>query len=367
MRTSVDSETAAPSSGSVCRRSVTAGASVHAESSSRPSTVGGRSARTALTTGAARPGGESASVESCAGAWSTITASRAIILGKGLNEQGGAAPGRGYEVFRQETRRVGDAAVAGQAADIDDIEAALTLDYVDTVQLDAERRPARQRDPAQLGTGHEGLTRLFGHRRPRKRFLDGEHPLPDHVELQIGTLGRVIALREDGLASLAGEAPEVGWIAHDAHMMSAGAVVRLDDQRPRLEQGSEIGGLGTCVCGGDGHTGALQHARGHNLVVDRRRRRVPVHDCGAQLVERTRETQGKPAQFPQHVQVVPHAERRQVERAGERMHDLDLGIKKPMRTVTAAPRAAYRSESAWRRNARWQSRGPPGNGARSRH
>src|SRR5213078_4104616 len=66
-------------------------------------------------------------------------------------EDSRAVPGRGHEVLCQEARRVGDAAVAGQAADIDDVKTAFTFDHVDTVQLEAERRPARQRDPAQLG------------------------------------------------------------------------------------------------------------------------------------------------------------------------------------------------------------------------
>src|SRR2546429_4967002 len=42
-------ETGAPSSGSVCRKSVTAGARLHSGSSSRPSTTGARSTRTAVT------------------------------------------------------------------------------------------------------------------------------------------------------------------------------------------------------------------------------------------------------------------------------------------------------------------------------
>src|SRR3989442_185548 len=51
IRTSVDSETAFPSSGSVCSRPVLAGASVQAGSSRRPSSEGGRSTRSAGTSG----------------------------------------------------------------------------------------------------------------------------------------------------------------------------------------------------------------------------------------------------------------------------------------------------------------------------
>ncbi len=54
MRTAVDSETARPSSGSLCTRPDTSTADCHAGSSSRPSTTGERSTRTADTVGTAR-------------------------------------------------------------------------------------------------------------------------------------------------------------------------------------------------------------------------------------------------------------------------------------------------------------------------
>src|SRR6266480_3481736 len=84
MRTSVDSETRAPSWGSVCRRSVTAGANVQTGSSSRPSSVGARSARTAVTVFGAGPAArpECAAAPSVGGDWSVSAAQRTIITAR---------------------------------------------------------------------------------------------------------------------------------------------------------------------------------------------------------------------------------------------------------------------------------------------
>src|SRR5881396_3016794 len=325
-RTSVDSDAAPPSSGSIWRNAVTGVATAQAGSSSRPSSDTPASTRTAVTVGGTNPPDDDGP-----GGRAAIWSNKNGISMETSRQTSGRRPpaprpfGRRVEVLGHKARRVGYALVTRGRPDIDDVGLPVALDDVHAVQLRAERAATPQRDIAQLVGNRERLALFFLGSASREHLLDSEAPIADHVQLPIAaSLRLVIALREDGITPRASEVEvrEVGAAPDDSDVVAARALIRLDHDRPVLQQGKQSVGAGRDVRGRHRHAGGLEGSSGDDLVAQCSRGWVGVDDCGAQPVKRPGEAEGEPADLVEDVQVVLDTDAGQLHRpTGGRGHD----------------------------------------------
>src|SRR5207247_2243203 len=139
----------------------------------------------------------------------------------------------------------------------------------------------------------------------------------DHIDLQVTPLGRVIALCEDGGRLVRGArlGEQLGLVPDDAHTQPACAVVWLDDERSLIQQRRQQIGLRNDVRGGHRGPRSPQNARGNHLVADRDRHGIWIHHGGALRMQDSRQTHRDPGDLLQHVQVVLHPYRREVDEA----------------------------------------------------
>src|SRR5207247_1180318 len=95
---------------------------------------------------------------------------------------------------------------------------------------------AAQNDVAKLRRGRERLAKLIFLGPARENLLDSKQPIANDVHLAIAAVGYVVALGENRFAMLMRYIGELGGALNDTHMVAAGSLVRLDDERSRVEQ-----------------------------------------------------------------------------------------------------------------------------------
>src|SRR5439155_7301958 len=188
------------------------------------------------------------------------------------------------EVLRQNPRRVRDTLEAGNAADVHDVRRPFAFDDVDAVQVDAERPTAAQGDVAQLRREREGLAVFLRFGPAGEDLLHPEQPATDRVDLAIAALRRVVALGEHGRVAVVRHLRQLGRAADDPDAVAPSSLMRLQNERSRVQQRSQLLGVRRHV--GDGYWDArrLQNSEGDDLVVQRRGDRIRIHHGGAQLM-----------------------------------------------------------------------------------
>src|SRR5213596_1145525 len=209
------------------------------------------------------------------------------------------------KVARQEKRRIRDALVPGHTVHVHDVRLPVALDHVHAIKVDLERTAASPGDTAQLRRKCEGLAQLLFLGPAWKHLLDPEELPADHVDLAIATLGRIVTLGEDGVATHL-HLGEFGGSPDDFDLASF--LVGLDHERAFLEQWSELAGGRGHVGGGRWHACELEDSGLDDSVTQRRGYRVGIHNDGALLVQRSRQAEGKAAHLPKNVHIMLDAD-----------------------------------------------------------
>src|SRR5207249_5184747 len=212
---------------------------------------------------------------------------------------------RVVKVTRQEKGRIRDALVPGDTVHVHDVGLPVALDHVHAIKVDLERPAASPGDIAKLRCECEGLAKLLLLGPAWKHLLDPEELPADHVDLAIATLGRMVTLGEDGVATQL-HLGEFGGSPQDFDLASF--LVGLDYERAFLEQWSELAGRRGHVGGGRRHACELEDSGLDDSVTQRHGYGVGIHDDRALLMQRSRQAQGKAAHLPKNVHIMLDAD-----------------------------------------------------------
>ena len=161
----------------------------------------------------------------------------------------------------------------------------------------------------------------------------------------------MVALGEHRLAALVRYFVELRPASHDSHMVTARSLIRLDDERCRVQKRGQRSRFRCDECGGRWHSGRLQDSDRDDLVMQRRGNGIRVDDGGAHFMQRSGQTEGETARLSQHVEIVLDPERREVDEALHRMDHVDVDIRLLERLhdrrhiAPAVPRIARQQES----------------------
>src|SRR5437867_4858295 len=212
---------------------------------------------------------------------------------------------RVVKVARQEKGCIRDPLVPGDSVHAHGECLPVALHIVHAMKVDLERPAASPGDIAKLRCECEGLAKLRLLGPAWKHLLDPEELPADHVDLAIATLGRMVTLGEDGVATHL-HLGEFGGSPDDFDLASF--LVGLDHERAFLEQWSELAGGRGHVGGGRWDACELEDSGLDDSVTQRRGYGVGIHDDRALLVQRSRQAEGKAAHLPQNVHIMLDAD-----------------------------------------------------------
>src|SRR5438034_1081551 len=145
---------------------------------------------------------------------------------------------RSVDGVSQALRGVRDTHVTAEFVDVDHVGPARAQHHIEPVEIDAERPPAAPRNVTKLrseGTRLADLV-LVGTERP-----DPPHPKqlpPDAEDLDIAPIRLLVALSQD--RPVRREIGQLADMPDDADALSSGSPIGLQDERPGLEERSQV-------------------------------------------------------------------------------------------------------------------------------